>query len=132
MSRVRLSRISNNMKSYVLMEDPRIYLENMNSAAEVLQRSGFRPAEFLEGRREKKLPWDIGFFAQQPMTCLYCYPNDSNESTLGTPHTKLVLECEIKGATCRFPVDLPALGRNKTLNVELSISSEDSYESKVY
>ena len=132
MARVQLCGISNLMTGYVRLEDPRIYLENMNPAAEILRLNGFRPTEILEGRRKKPLPFDVGLFTQNPMTELFCYPNDSLESTMGTPHTTLVLECEINGLTCRFPVDLKDIGRNTTVHVDITVHSPDTFESKVY
>ena len=132
MSRVQLCEIGNTMKGYVRLEDPRVYLENMNSSAEVMRTMGFRPSEMLEGKRPQPLPYDIGIFVQHPMTELFCYPNDSEGSAVGTPLTRLVLECEIKGKTCRFPVELEGLGRNKTLHIDISVSGPEHYDSKVY
>ena len=132
MSRVQLCEISNTMKGYARLEDPRIYLENMNSAAEVMRGSGFRPSELLDDTRKKPLPFDIGIFSQKPMTELFCYPNESPEATVGSPQTILVLECEIYGNTCRFPVTLGEIGRNKTLHVNITVGGPELYESKVY
>jgi len=132
MSRVQLCGISNMMSYLTRLEDPRVYLENMNSSAEVLRTSGFRPTEMLEDKRKKFLPYDVGVFTQHPMTELFCYPNDSGEPTIGTPHTLLVLECEIDGKTCRFPVELEGLGRNRTLHVDITVYNANSCDSKVY
>ncbi len=131
MSRVQLGEISNTMKGYVRLEDPRIYLENANSSAEILRSSDFRPSEFVPVSKQR-LPYDIGIFSQRPGNELFCYPNDTPESTLGAPQTSLVLECEIYGNTCRFPVVLGSIGRNKTLHVDISVGGPELYESKVY
>ena len=132
MSRVVLTEISNTMKGYVRLEDPRIYLENMSAYAEVLRTEGFRPTEMREGYITAKLPFDIGIFKQNPCTTLYCYPNDSPEPTVGSPETTMVLECEISGTTRRFSVKLPSLKRNSTQHVELTVNGAESFESKVY
>ena len=106
MARIKLGEVGNRMKNYVRLEDPRIYLENLNSGAEIMR----------EGAG----------------TELFCYPNDSSEATIGTPGTKLVLECEIKGEIARFIIDLPAIRRNSTTTVDITVSGKEDFESKVY
>ncbi|MBO6169952.1 MAG: hypothetical protein J6O51_08280 [Bacteroidales bacterium] len=132
MSKVKLGQISNNQKKYVRLEDPRIYLENVNASAEILRLGGFRPAELLQAPVRAPLPYDIGIFTQSPGTELFCYPNDSAEATIGTPSTVLVLECEIKGETCRFSTSLPAIRRNTVTYVDISVNGPGDFESKVY
>lgn len=132
MSRVQLCEISNLMTGWVRLEDPRIYLRNVNPAAEVMRVSGFRPAEVEDTPVRQQLPYDIGAFSQHPGTGVYCYPNDSPDATIGTPRTSLVLECEIKGETCRFPVELESIARNTTVHVDITVSGPGTYESKVY
>ena len=132
MARVTLAEITNTMKGYVRLEDPRIRLENLNSGAEILRFAGFRPAETIETGEELRLPYDIGIFKQNPMSTLYCYPNDSPESTIGTPPTVFVLECEINGETCNFRVTLPAIERNGQVFVDLTVNGAENFESKAY
>ena len=132
MSRVRLGEISNTMKAYVRLEDPRVYLENMNACAEIIRSSGFRPSDFMDAYQKQALPYDIGIFAQRPGTELFCYPNETPEGTVGALQTIFVLECEISGNTCRFPVTLNSLGRNKTLTVDISVAGPEQYDYKVY
>lgn len=132
MARIMLGIISNNMKKYVRLEDPRIYLESANAGAEILREGGFRPAELLQAPQKEPLPYDIGVFPQSPGTQLYCYPNDSPEATIGTPATVLVLECEIKGATEQFRVSLPSIRRNTTTRVDISVDGPGKFESKIY
>lgn len=132
LARVQLCEVSNTMRKYVRLEDPRIYLENMNASAEILRSSGFRPTEVLEGQRKVSLPYDIGIYSQHPLTELFCYPNDSDAASMGTPRTSLVFECEIQGQTCRFPIPLESVARNKTLHVDITVNAPDLYDSKVY
>ena len=132
MSRVQLCEICNTMKNYVRLENPRIFLENMNTSAEILRFSGFRPSEILDAKQKQNLPYDIGIFPQHTMTDLFCYPNDSAEASPGNPHTVMVLECEILNSNCRFPVDLGSIERNKTVHVDLSVAGPGLFESKVY
>ncbi|MBO4670638.1 MAG: hypothetical protein J5640_02195 [Bacteroidales bacterium] len=132
MARIRLGEVCNRMKNYVRLEDPRIYLENLNTGAEIMRVGGFRPSSIAEKGAKATLPCDIGIFAQHPGTEVFCYPNDSSETTIGTPGTKLIFECEIKGETCQFIIDLPAIRRNSTTTVDLTVSGKDDFESKVY
>ena len=131
MARVQLGEISNYMKGYVRLEDPRLYLDNMNSSAEVMRTVGFRPSETISSPQRIPLPYDIGIFPQNPGTELFCYPNDT-PGTIGTPATALVLECEIKGITCSFSTPIPSILRNSTTRIDLSVSGPESFESKIY
>lgn len=131
MARVQLGEISNSMKNYVRLENPRLYLENSNQSAELLRTMGFRPSETASDPPRTPLPYDIGIFPQTPGTELFCYPNDT-PGTIGTPPTSLVLECEINGATYTFSTTIPSIERNSTTRIDISVSGPDSYESKVY
>ncbi len=132
MCKVMLGVITNNLKNYVRLEDPRIYLENVNSGAEILRSGGFRPSELLATTDKVPLPYDIGVFSQSPGTALFCYPNDSAAITIGTPATFLVLECEISGSTRQFKIQLPALRRNSTTRVDISVNGPSEMETAVY
>lgn len=132
MSRVVLGMISNTMKNYVRLEDPRLYLENANSGAEILRTGGFRPAELIAATDRVPLPYDIGVFSQSPGTELFCYPNDSPAVTIGTPATVLVLECEIKGMTKQFRISLPLVRRNSTTRVDITVNGPSEFESNIY
>jgi len=131
LARVLIGEVSNTLDRYRLLEEPRIYLENMNASAELLRTAGFHPSETVQEPPSAKLPYDIGIFPQTPGTELFCYPNDS-ESTIGSPSTVFVLECEIDGITRSFKVPLPALKRNSTTRVDISVTGESTCESKVY
>ena len=132
MSRVVLGEVCNELKNYVRLEDPRITLENMNASAELLRTKGFYPSETVAEPQVKRLPYDIGIFPQRPGTELFCYPNDSQDATIGTPATVFVFECEIRGATRRFRIPLPSLKRNSTTYVYLTVTANEELESKVY
>ena len=131
MARVKLGEISNGLKNYVRLEDPRIYLENISTDAEILRTGGFRPSGMIDMPGKVSLPYDIGIFPQTPGTELFCYPNDSPES-IGTPLTNFVLECEIKGETKTFTVPINSIRRNSTTYVDISVTDENTFESKVY
>ena len=132
LSRVQIGEVSNKLKGYIRLEDPRIYLENMNANAEVLRTAGFHPSETVPSPPVRYLPYDIGRFTQSPGTELFCYPNDSPEAGIGSPPTVFVMECEIQGATRSFRVPLPPISRNSTTRVDISVSGDESFDSKVY
>ena len=127
-----LSEVSNNLSGYTRLEDPRCYLESACKSAELFRETGFRPSEFIGKTPEVPLPCDVGLLTQYPDSHLYCYPNDSQESTIGTPRTSFVLECEIRGKTCRFSTELPALTRACTHTVELTVNSEKDCSFKIF
>lgn len=130
--RVALGEVSNELQGYTRLEDPRVYLENMNASAELLRTVGFLPTETVPDPPRVKLPYDIGIFTQSPGSELFCYPNDSAQATIGSPSTALVFECEIKGATRQFRVPLPGLKRNTTTHVDISITVLGDLEYNVY
>ena len=132
LARVRLGEVSNKMKGYVRMENPRLFLENLNPDAEVLREGGFRPSSIIETGAKTSLPYDIGVFAQHPETEVFCYPNDSQQTSVGTPPTRVVLECEIGERTKQFRVELPAVRRNTTTTVDFLVWSDSDFEGKVY
>lgn len=130
--RVMVGEVSNKLKGYVRLEDPRIFLENMNATAEALRSEGFHPSEMVSAPPVRSLPYDIGIYTQTPGTELFCYPNDSAEATIGTPATEFVFECEISGETHRFRTALPAIRRNSTLRVDVTVTGETTFEYRIY
>ncbi len=123
--RVVLAEISNAMDDFELVEEPCIWLSELNPCVTVLQDKEFRPSDFIPDGKPESLPFDIGLFTQHPGTVLYCYPNDTPERELGAPHTSLNLECEIRGKMCTTSFTLPPMGRNSTTNISVTIYSAD-------
>ena len=132
LARIMLGEVSNKLKGYVRLEDPRIFLENINATAEVLRTEGFHPSETVRTPPVRSLPYDIGIYSQSPGTELFCYPNDSEEATIGTPATEFVFECEVNGSTQQFRTALPAIRRNSTVHVDVTVTGETTFESKIY
>ncbi|MCR4859642.1 MAG: hypothetical protein K5910_03140 [Bacteroidales bacterium] len=125
--RVILSGIANTMDGYELLEEPRVRLCDIPDGAEVLREKDFRPAELIDAGEWAALPFDIGYFPQEPGIELWCYPNDTPENVLGTPRPSLELECRIQGETCSFEVPLPPLPRGCTKRVEITVNGPDDF-----
>jgi len=103
------------------LRNVRIYLTNVNGRCEVLRKDDFRPAVLVnDGKLDeetvsklsfpglvfKDLGEDIGEDVVKPDLDLYCYPNDSEEETLGSPHTRLVIEGELGGKKYYYPINV--------------------------
>ena len=127
MCSIVLADASNNLPDYLRLEDPYIYLRNINPKAGILRENGFRPAENVEKGIPAPLPCDVGFYTQYPGTTLYCYPNETPEYTLGTPRTELVFECTIRDTLRSFPIQLPPLSRGSVHRVSLTVDESEEY-----
>lgn len=130
--RVRLSEISNTMTGYRLLEEPVVYLCDCNPEAEALRQKEFRPKEPAPDTLKVPLPYDIGVYTQHPGTELYCYPNDTPETMLGSPRTSMGLECRIDGRKAVFEFPLPPLDRARCLDVAICVDGPDSYTCSVW
>ena len=95
--------------------------------AEILRDKDFRPTELLDAGPWTALPYDIGFFPQEPGISLWCYPNDTPEDILGVPRPTLEFECRIEGERCSFEVPLPPLPRGCSKEVELTVDGPSKY-----
>lgn len=121
-----------------LLENPHIYLANVNSMAAILDSDISGPASPVntdgyphESDRCMKHPemvhvaldTGIGSETVYPAASLYCYPNSSNEDSAGTPFTRLVISGEINGKKYYYPMNInrgefgyiegcPGIGRN--------------------
>lgn len=132
MSCVVLDEITNGMDGYRCLEDPVIYLTNVNPSALILKSSDFRPESILENPERVSLPYDIGFYTQKPGTILYCYPNDTPANILGSPRTGMILECGIRDTTgivnkAEFSLELPPVDRADTIHVSMEVFSDCSF-----
>ena len=127
---VVLEDVNNNMSGYARLEDPRVWLEDVNDEAQILRETGFRQKE--TGRRTEAvpLPCDVGMFTQYPGTRILCFPNDAAEGTATIPRTTFVLECEIGGETVQMRGKLPSMGRGGGARVSVSVDSATEYEVK--
>lgn len=125
--RVVLAGVSNTMDGYELLENPRIRLRDLPAGAEILRRKDFRPTELLDAGPWAALPYDIGYFPQEPRVTLWCYPNDTPEDILGVPRPTLEFACEIRGKACSFDIPLPPLARGATVEVGLTVDGPDDY-----
>lgn len=128
LSRVVLAAVTNGLADYELLEEPSVRLCDITPSARALQKVDFRPAETIAVGKTVALPCDVGFHTQHPDISLFCYPNDTPETSLGAPRTSLEFQCKIKGVECSFPVDLPPVGRNSVTRIELIINGVRDYE----
>ena len=129
--KVILSAIGNTMDDYELLEEPRIRLRGINAAAKFFSTEEYLPGETVDKGVWATLPYDVGYYPQQPGTTLYCYPNETPEGIIGQDRTSLELECGIKGRRYSFMVDLPPFGRTSVTEVEISVSGPGAFSSSV-
>ncbi len=127
MCRVELAAISNTLDDYELLEEPRIRLVDLNASIGLFEEDPVYPSETLDAGEWVSLPYDIGMYTQYPGTALYCYPNGTPETTLGSAHTALELETTVLGKLCSYEVSLPAFGRGDTVRVELTINGQRDF-----
>ncbi len=124
---VVLKSISNTMDDYELLESPRVRLRGINAKASFFTEEEYLPAETVDKGEWSSLPYDIGYYPQEPGIELDCYPNETPESSLGLDRTYLELECTIMGKKCSFTVDIPPFGRASRTEVELTVDGPGSF-----
>ena len=128
------------------------YLINVSASTQILRDSLFIPSEILNYggliwndmaslSSPSLLYRDIPDFS--PGTSykadaeFFCYPDDLSEESLGQPFTRLVVQGDIAGQTCYYPIDVnrpgyghrsgrPGLGRNVRYCVNLSLTRRGS------
>lgn len=129
---VVLNSVSNGLDGYELLESPSVRLCDVAPSARLLQLRDFRPQEVISSGELSSLPYDVGFYTQKPSISLWCYPNDTPETTLGAPHTSMEFNCRILGEDCVFPISLPPLGRASRTSVDLIINGPADFNCKIY
>ena len=117
---VELISVTNHFDGDVLAENPRVWLENVNSQAALFKEQGFTVVDPFNSKRVR-LPCDIGLYTQYPGIKLYCYPNDLPNPTTGNPATEFVLQCEIAGETRTYRRSLHPLFRGETVLLDVEI-----------
>ena len=122
--RIELSRIINEIGGYTLVEDPVLYLKDINTEVELLRTNGFRQKEIGLRSTTVTLAHDIGASGIEPHAVFYVYPNDSRESGAGTPATSIVLEGTVRGNKRSFSVPLPPFGRGARISAALTLEAE--------
>lgn len=122
--RVVIEEVSNAMDGWVLMEEPEVYLSDINPEVGILQEKEFRPSATLEEGPAASLPYDIGFYSQYPGTVLHFYPNDTPERVLGGCRTTLTFRCKVEGEVIEETVALPPSGRNSLVRARVSMSAD--------
>lgn len=111
-----------------VLEDIDIYLVNVNRTVNIFDNgSATVPSSWLNlgGKEDDGLSvFHISRLEGTlfPDMTMYCYPNSAHEESLGRPQTRLVVEATLNGQRYWYPVNLPALGRNQTVLVDLTIT----------
>ena len=126
MSRISVKAVSNTMDDYVLLENPRLRLRNINASAQLFGKSEYLPSEFVDKGEWKALPYDVGMFRQETDIDLFCYPNDSDDSEYAPDRTILELEAQVDGKLCSYLMPCPRIPRNSVLEAEIIVYSESS------
>ncbi len=128
------------------------YLINVSASTQILRDSLFTPSEVLNYggliasdmasisspdmlyRDIPPFPADSSYEAGVKFCC---YPNDLPEESMGQPFTRLVVQGDIAGQTCYYPIDVnrpgfgyrsgrAGLGRNVRYRVNLSLTQKGS------
>ena len=127
----------------------KVYLTGISNRAELLRTEGFLPSETLNGDGLSEN--DLGRLAYSGMvyrflgdgtpsgegatygsTSLYCYPNEAEEESVGSPFTKLVVEGLLDGETRRYVIPVnrgvftgaeEGIGRNCRYVFDLTLTS---------
>lgn len=117
LSRVILTSVTNTLEDYVLMEDPQVWLTGIPVSARLLQDKDFRPSQTINEGSRVILPHDVGFYTAEFGTVLWCYPNDTPATTLGSSRPSMKLSCTIEGEVKTFDIPLPPIPRASTVSV---------------
>lgn len=126
--RVAIAELSNRTDGVSVMEDVRVGLCSRNPKADIMRESGFRPAEPATDTLWAVASMTVGTKPVRPGITLYCLPSDSEEQTIGTPRTELVMECIINSNGSRTHhvsgAPLPPLRRGCTIMAEIELGPD--------
>ena len=126
--RIKIESISNTLDDYVLLEEPKLRLLNVNATICPFSSDGEHfPSETLDSPAVP-LAYDIGYYPQNLDITLYSYPNSSSEDVLGPERTYLELSCIIEGCRHTMHKEIPPLEREQTLGVEIIVESQNSMQ----
>ena len=126
--RIKIESISNTLDDYVLLEEPKLRLLNVNATICPFSSDGEHfPSETLDSPAVP-LAYDIGYYPQNVDITLYSYPNSSSEDVLGPERTYLELSCIIEGSRHTMHKEIPPLEREQTLGVEIIVESQNSMQ----
>lgn len=132
MSYVELFAVSCNLEDYDLLESPRVRLKNINASALIFHEGEYIASEFIDYGEWVSLPYDIGTYTQYPGIRLAAYPNEASEDSENNFPTLLEFECRIRGEKSSFEIPIESLERDSSVKIEIEISAQDEFSSKVY
>ena len=121
------------------LENCSVFLTNLSGSTEILRQDGFRMSElenagrldqaYLASMKHPEMIRRAVTPGQWSPVDLYCYPNDADGDTMGSPSTRMVVQGDIDGATYYYPVDINREGfgytsgpRGLSRNVKYSYS----------
>ena len=118
--------------SLTRLESPQLYLSYCNPEAEVFRTKGFRREDIQTDTVRMALPCDLGYYAQYPMSKLWCYPNDNGADEPGCERTVINMEFVTPEGKMTASAPLPAITRGCELHCCLSIREDFSLEASFY
>ena len=129
------------------LKDIKFYIINVNSSCNLLEKeenpsSIINNGEVIEEDMKmmlspelllKNYDKEVGSKVMYPDICLYTYPNEAKEESIGSEFTKLVIEGSIDGNTYYYPIDINRgdfiikdsdghIGIRKSYNYDLEIT----------
>ncbi|MCQ2142859.1 MAG: hypothetical protein MJY56_02190 [Bacteroidales bacterium] len=123
------------------LENPRVYLINVNGEAAIFDEGPVVPGCYLNFSRlerndlesmkdpsliYKELPSDLGVLPQEVRADFYCYPNSIAEESLGRSFTRLVIEGMVDGRTYYWPINITGIERDRCYSFDVAITRTGS------
>ena len=146
MSSVEIRSLRCSLPDGQTLRDVRVYLTGVSNRAEILRQEGFLPSEILNDNALSEQ--DLGRLAYSGMVyrylgngrpdgsgfgyaVLYCYPNEAEDESFASPHTRLVIEGTLDGRPRFYSIPVnqspgaenPGIGRNRRYVFDLTLKS---------
>lgn len=116
---IRLRSITHYLGDTFLLESPRVWLESASTYVALFREGNYPPIN-QEDTSPVFMPNDIGIYTQYPNISLWCYPNET-PITPTSPPTKLIMEYELNGKTCKFSQEIHPILANGISYIDINI-----------
>lgn len=116
---VQIASIGQNYEGDTMVENPRFYIENCCTRAELFKDEGFYCLD-PQCTELAYLPYDIGLYTQYPGTTIYCYPNDMPPG-VSSPASAIRMFYEVLGQTREIRMEVHPLKRNSIYLADIEI-----------